>query len=113
VAVLAIEHGEGATNMTRTHFLKRPLLALALAAVITASVFGVRVARASDDLAAPGDPASQCWTLPDGTVKCKACIYADGIKHCFVYTKKAPAPRLPGEDAPSGFSVSPQSTTTR
>ena len=72
---------------------KRSILGLAAAGVLATSLFGAGSALAAgpDSLAGTPDPTTVCWTLPDGTVKCKACVIADGIKQCFSFVKK-PAP---------------------
>ena len=72
--------------------LKRSILGLAAVVVLATSLLGAGSASAAGgSLAGTPDPTAECWTLPDGTVKCKACVYYDGGHSCFLYVKK-PAP---------------------
>ena len=71
---------------------KRSVLGLAAVGILATSLLGTGSASAAGgSLAGTPDPTTKCWTLADGTVKCKACVYYDGGHSCFLFVKK-PAP---------------------
>jgi hypothetical protein len=93
---------------------KRSILGLAAAGVFATSLFGAGSASAAgtDSLADSADPTAECWTLPDGTVKCKACVYYDGGHSCFLYVKK-PAPSTTPSNPPTRGTTSDLITMER
>ena len=93
--------------MATVSTFKRSVLGLAAVGVFATTLFGGGSASAAgpDSLAGTPDPTAVCWTKPDGSVWCKACVTADGIKSCFAF-KKAPAPSTSPSTGEGGRTIS-------